>query len=78
MQFSNFSDFIAMGGYGFYVWLSYGITALLLTMLLVSSLVKDKKVKLHILARQKREKKLREAAAKQKIMHEQSTEQPKI
>lgn len=25
-QFDSISEFLAMGGYGFYVWLSYGIT----------------------------------------------------
>lgn len=25
-QFNSISDFFAMGGYGFYVWLAYGIT----------------------------------------------------
>lgn len=25
-QFDSISDFFAMGGYGFYVWLAYGIT----------------------------------------------------
>ncbi|MBU2969054.1 heme exporter protein CcmD [Pseudoalteromonas sp. C2R02] len=30
MQFNSFSDFIAMGGYGFYVWLSFGTCALIL------------------------------------------------
>jgi heme exporter protein D len=65
MQFNSFAEFIAMGGYGFYVWLSYGVTALLLITLLLSSLAKDKSVKKHILARQKREDKLRQAATKQ-------------
>lgn len=27
-QFASFSDFFAMGNYGFYVWLSYGISFL--------------------------------------------------
>lgn len=27
-QFDSISDFFTMGGYGFYVWLSYGITFL--------------------------------------------------
>jgi heme exporter protein D len=27
MEFSSFSEFIAMGKHGFYVWLSYGLTA---------------------------------------------------
>jgi heme exporter protein D len=74
MQFSSVADFIAMGGYGFYVWLSYGVSALLLTILLLSSLAKDKKVKLNILARQKREQKLRQVAANQK-QHEQQEQQ---
>lgn len=26
----NWSDFFAMGGYGFYVWGSYGVTAVLI------------------------------------------------
>ncbi|HGO5815506.1 TPA: heme exporter protein CcmD [Mannheimia haemolytica] len=25
-QFESISDFFAMGGYGFYVWLSYGVS----------------------------------------------------
>jgi len=74
MQFNSFSDFIAMGGYGFYVWLSYGVTALLLIALLLSSLAKDKRVKQQILARQKREQKLRQAVAKQKKSKEVLTE----
>ena len=27
----SWSEFIAMGGYGFYVWMSFGMTALLIT-----------------------------------------------
>lgn len=26
MYFDSFSEFIAMGGHGFYVWLAYGVT----------------------------------------------------
>ncbi|ASP40243.1 heme exporter protein CcmD [Bacterioplanes sanyensis] len=29
MEFSSFSEFLAMGKHGFYVWLSYGLTALI-------------------------------------------------
>ena len=29
MTWSSFSDFLAMGGYAFFVWMSYGVTALL-------------------------------------------------
>lgn len=42
MQFDSFSDFIAMGGYGFYVWLSFSTCALILLGILFSSL-RDKK-----------------------------------
>ncbi len=30
MQFESFADFLAMGRHGFYVWLSYGLTALII------------------------------------------------
>lgn len=66
MQFETFSDFIAMGKYGFYVWLAYGVTALLLILLVIASNQKHKSVKKAILARQKRENRLRQAAKLQK------------
>jgi heme exporter protein D len=30
MQWNSFSEFLSMGGYGFYVWASYGVTLVLL------------------------------------------------
>ncbi len=30
MRFTNWADFFNMGGHGFYVWLSYGVTFILL------------------------------------------------
>ncbi len=30
MQWNSFSDFLAMGGYAFYVWGSFGVTAVAL------------------------------------------------
>lgn len=30
MNFSSFSEFIAMGNHGFYVWTSYGVTLVVL------------------------------------------------
>ncbi|NTV68816.1 MAG: heme exporter protein CcmD [Azonexaceae bacterium] len=30
MHWNSFSDFIAMGGYGFYVWGSFGATVLIM------------------------------------------------
>lgn len=44
MQFDSFSDFIVMGGYGFYIWLSFGTCALILLGILVSSLRDTKRI----------------------------------
>jgi len=63
MQFSRFSDFIDMGGYGFYVWLSFGAGALLLTLLIISSKVGHRKVIKQIAQRKQREDILRKARA---------------
>lgn len=42
--FDNVSDFITMGGYGFYVWLSYGISLLALIVLFYQSAAEKKKI----------------------------------
>lgn len=62
MQFDSISAFLDMGGYGFYVWLSYGVSAFVLALLVFSSISNHKKTKQHIAQRQKREIKLRQAA----------------
>jgi heme exporter protein D len=62
MQFDSIGAFFDMGGYGFYVWLSYGVSATLLALLVLSSLSSHKKIKQQIAQRQKRELKLRQAA----------------
>lgn len=36
-QFDSFSAFLSMGGYGFYVWLSYGISLLAIGFLIWQS-----------------------------------------
>jgi heme exporter protein D len=61
MQFNSFSDFINMGGYGFYVWLSFGATALILTLLLISSKAGHQQIIRQIAKRKQREDKLRQA-----------------
>lgn len=65
MQFDSISAFFAMGGYGFYVWLSYGISIAALALLIFSSTSSHKKIKQQIVQRQKREAKLRQAAEQQ-------------
>ncbi|MGB1199021.1 MAG: heme exporter protein CcmD [Thalassotalea sp.] len=65
MQFTNLNDFITMGNHGFYVWLSFGLTFLLLAALVWSSKAQNKQIKLAILKRQQREQKLKKAAQQQ-------------
>lgn len=60
MQFDSFSAFIDMGGYGFYVWLSYGVAAALLITLLFSSISGHQKTIKNIAQRKLREDKLRQ------------------
>jgi len=70
MQFNSFSDFIDMGGYGFYVWLSFGAAALILTLLLISSKAGHQKIINQIAKRKQREDKLRQARALRKQQNE--------
>ena len=59
MQFDSFSAFLDMGGYGLYVWLSYGVSSALIIALIISSIFGHKKVIKNIAMRQHRENKLR-------------------
>ena len=71
MQFNSFSDFINMGGYGFYVWLSFGATALILTFLLISSKAGHQQIINQIAKRKQREDKLRQARELRNEQNEQ-------
>ncbi|ATL91778.1 heme exporter protein CcmD [Aeromonas sobria] len=42
MHFASFSDFMAMGGYAFYVWLSFGITFACLIGIIISTRIKTR------------------------------------
>ena len=68
MQFDSLSSFLAMGGYGLYVWLSFGSCLLILLGILISSLHDTKKIKKEILAQIERE--IRIKKAQQEGMHE--------
>jgi len=62
MQFETFADFLNMGGYAFYVWLSFGLSGTLLLILLATSKSSHKKIKTDIIQQIKREEKLKKAA----------------
>ncbi|MBY5994300.1 heme exporter protein CcmD [Ferrimonas balearica] len=59
-QFASLGEFLNMGGYAFYVWLSYGVGALALIALIVNSARKRKTVLNNIAKKQAREERLRQ------------------
>lgn len=63
MAFDSFADFIAMGGYGFFVWLSYGVSAL--SIILYIFYIKRQKRHLHKNVASQLAREARIAAAKQ-------------
>jgi heme exporter protein D len=60
MQFDSVSDFLNMGGYAFYVWLSYGITFGSLVILVLLSARRKQTVLKEIAKQASREKRLKE------------------
>lgn len=48
MYFDSFSAFLAMGGYAFYVWTAYGLTALLIGVNLVAMVLRRRQVRTDI------------------------------
>lgn len=55
--FDSFADFLAMGKHGFYVWLCYGITALVIVANVVAPIRQRKKLIDQQTRLQRREKK---------------------
>ena len=61
MFFQTWSDFLNMGGYGFYVWLSYGISLVATVVLIVQSVKQRKTVLQNVLREEQREARLKQA-----------------
>ena len=55
MQFESFSDFIAMGGHGLFVWLCYGVGLLVFLLLFVSPRLKRKSIMAELYQKQNRQ-----------------------
>lgn len=60
MYFQSFSEFLAMGGYGFFVWLSFGATYLLLLGLIAVSVYQHKQFKQQLKATIAREQRVKQ------------------
>ncbi len=59
-NFASFSDFLAMGGYGLYVWMSFGLTAIVLLGLWALSIHQQKDFKRQLETRLAREARVRQ------------------
>lgn len=55
MHFASFSDFLAMGGYAFYVWLSFGLTLVCLIGIIISTRMKTRSLLGELRSKQARE-----------------------
>ncbi|MEX1221942.1 MAG: heme exporter protein CcmD [Idiomarina sp.] len=58
MAFDSFRDFILMGGYGFFVWLSFGVSFLALFALLLQSVLARRQLQLDCARQQHRQQRL--------------------
>ena len=61
MAFDSLTDFLNMGGYGFYVWLSFGFTFVVLLAITVLSVRKEHQIKAQVLQSLDREKRIKQA-----------------
>lgn len=57
MSFDSFSEFLAMGGHGKYVWMSYAIALMVVVINIVNPVLEKKKVIADLARRLRREKK---------------------
>ena len=55
MHFASFSDFMAMGGYAFYVWLSFGLTLVCLVGIIIFTRMKTRSLLGELRSKQARE-----------------------
>jgi len=68
MAFTSLSDFFAMGGYSFYVWLAYGVSLLSIVFLIINSVSKRKKIFNQVEQRLLREQRIKAAENKEGIL----------
>lgn len=61
MAFDSFSEFLAMGGYGFFVWLSFGVTFIAMLAIVVESKLAYKQLFTQLEKEQARKKRIKAA-----------------
>lgn len=65
MQFESFSDFLHMGGYAFYVWISFAVTLVVMLGIVIESKISHGKLIQQIIDEQDRKKRIKNAMEKQ-------------
>lgn len=65
--FASWSDFFAMGGYAFYVWLAVAVTLIPLAILVVHTIMQHRAILRGIAQQRARETRLRAAQAREAV-----------
>ena len=65
MQFESLADFINMGGYAFYVWLSFGVTFAAMTIIAIQSLIKHRNLLKQVVVEKERKARIKKARQQQ-------------
>lgn len=65
MQFATMTEFLAMGGYGLYVWLAFGLGLLSVALLWFESWMTKKRLLSQVLIEQQRQIRIKQASVQQ-------------
>jgi len=68
MQFESLADFINMGGYAFYVWLSFGVTFAAMAIIAIQSFIKHRNLLRQVVVEQERKARIKQARQQQVLM----------
>ena len=68
MQFDSFSSFLAMGGYAFYVWMSFGVTFGAMLLFVVISYRQHRLLLKKVVQEQQRQLRIQTARKKSRVL----------
>ncbi|MCG6199814.1 heme exporter protein CcmD [Psychromonas antarctica] len=68
MAFNSIADFFSMGGYGFYVWLSYCVSFLSLIILIINTINRKNKIIKMLNKRIARQQRIKNAPSREGIL----------
>ncbi|NMH59313.1 heme exporter protein CcmD [Alteromonas ponticola] len=71
MQFESLQTFFQMGGYAFYVWLSFGVTLFAMVALVIQSLLQRKQLLKQVLKEQRRRERIKQARQSKSVVPNQ-------